>query len=246
MKHHAKLYSSQAGVTLIELVLVIVLIVLISSVSVGRMDSLLIWKQKGDLRKLADTWEFLYREAVGRGEAYRLVLNLDRNSYAVRREVSLVGDRLEGGHVRNVDYLSGLRSEREQQRRSQRETEELPTLEEEFQAEDERQTGSLESLFYDIVFGDPEGPSRLAVPLEFPSLAEERVLTDGLRFTEIKTPRGEKEDGEAFIRFSPRGAADFAVVHLSAGETPFTLFMNPSTGHVTIEEGTLDFEWTLR
>lgn len=229
------------GFTLVELVLVILLIALISTLAATRFESIQIWKLKGDIRKFVDTWEFLYNEALARGDAYRLVLNLDENSYYVRREVPQTDNT-----IRQVDYLENLRTKGERERRAKKkEEEERLSLEEEFAAEDERQNRPVETLFYEFIFADPGSSIRLAAPLEFPNLAKERKLIADVSFTDVTTRIGKVEDGKAVIRFSPSGASEFAVVHLKANEQEFTAVMNPASGEVTIHPGYKDFEWTL-
>lgn len=229
---------NDCGFTLIELILVVVLIALIATFAATRIDTVVLWKLEGDIRKFAGTWEFLFNEAYGRGESYRLVINLDRNSYYVRREVPV-----EGTVIRQVDYLENLRTKSEKERRAKKIEEEMLSVKEEFEEEDRRQSGALDTLYYQTMFSDPEGPRRLARPLEFPSLAEERVLTDGLEFRDVQT-RGEKvNSGRVFLRLSSRGSGEFAVVHLAAGETVFTVAIHPATGKVSVFDGDIDLEW---
>lgn len=232
--------AREAGFTLVEMIFVVVIIALISTFVVTRFDSLLIWKQKGDLRAFLNTWEFLFNEALARGESYRLVIDLDNNSYFVRREVAEQGDT-----VRQVDHLTNLRTKGEKERRGRREEEYELSLDEEFKEEDARQSGALDSLFYGSIYADPEANLRLAIPLEFPALAERKTLTDGLYIRDVRTQEDEAKKGQVFIRFSPRGASEFAVVHFTIRDHVFTAFMNPSTGEVALRDGDLNFEWTL-
>lgn len=227
-----------SGFTLLEVVLVITLFAFISGLALSNFDSVFAWKQKGDIRKFVDTWEFLYNEAIARRQGYRLVIDIDKNSYYVRREIIP-----EGTEIKNVDYLANLRTQGQKERLQEEELEELPSIAEEFEAEDAKQSGDLESLFFGVAFNDPGIPTRLGRPLEFPSLAEGKILVNGLRFKDIKTPRGLQDSGNAYIRFSPRGASEFAVIHLLAEDKLFTLFMNPSTGRVSFKEGEVDFDW---
>lgn len=232
--------SQAAGFTLLELVLVILLFVFMSGLVVTRFDSLTGWKQRGDVRKLLDTWEFLYVQALSRSTGYQLRINLDRNSYRIFREVVQSGDT-----VRQVDYLANLRTQSEQERREAEQLEQSLTLEEEFEQEDLRQSQDLETLFYQQMFADPEGELRLGVPLEFPRLAEEQQLDAGIDIRDVHTARGVQTEGTAYVRFAPRGAAEFAVIHFSMGEEIYTAMMNPSTGKVHFEKGDRQFEWLL-
>jgi prepilin-type N-terminal cleavage/methylation domain-containing protein len=232
--------KAQSGFTLIELVFVIVLIGILGVAAANRIDSVIVWRQKSDIRKFLSTWEFLYTEALARGNGYRLVMNLDNNTYYVRREVPITRT-----NVTDVDYLSNLRTKGEQARRALEEEEEIQTLDEEFEEEDLREGLPLDVLFYQSLYADPHGSLRLAQPLEFPSLAKKTTLTNGLRFHKVSTRRGTDTEGQPFIRFSPRGASDYAVVYFTTeDEHIFTAFMNPATGAISIKEGEHEYEWT--
>ena len=232
---------SSAGFTLLEIVVVILLIVTITGVFVSKFTSVFGWKIKSDIRKFVDTWEFLYSEAAARGESYRLIINIEGNSYYVRREVRpLPNEQV----VKQVDYLANLRTQSEQERREQEEEDDLPSLEDEYKMEEARQSGDLPSLFYSYVFADSAQDSRLATPIEFPSLAKNVEFTTGLNVRNVKTLRGNADSGKSFIRFSPKGAAEFAAVYLEMEEEIYTVMMNPSTGSVSFKTGEIDFNWT--
>ncbi len=81
-------------------------------------------------------------------------------------------------------------------------------------------------------------------PPNKPSLGEQRILPDGLFIDAIKTVRGEVKEGVAYIQFSPRGFSEFAVIHLTKQNRPFTLLVNPFTGLSKLYEGHQEFEWT--
>lgn len=235
------LTPSSAGFTLIEILLVIVLVAVISTLAAGRIDTLVQWKQEGDLRKFRNTWESMFSESLARGESYRLVIDLDRNTYYVRREIPP-----DGTEVKQVDYLANLRTRGERERRSSEAADSLPSLEEEYKDEDQRQSGALDGLFYRTMFADPAGGVTLGRPLEFPNLAEPVELTQGLAFKAVVL-RGERiERGSVAIRFTPRGAGEFATVHMAAGEDLYTLVNNPASGKVRMHSGDIKFSWTPR
>lgn len=233
--------ESDRGFTLIEIIFVILIIAIISSFGASQFQSIHIWRQRGDIREFVATWELLYQTAITRGHTYRLIMDLDDNSYTVRREIYDSQDR-----VQQVDYLKNLRTKSEQERRAKEALErELGTIDEAFEAEDRREgSKTLEQLFIDTFYIDPEAPVTLGYPLEFPNLAERKQFPDGLALRDVKTLAGKTTEGSTFVRFSPRGASEFAVVHLTLGEDVVTVFMNPSTGVVSIFDGDKDFEWT--
>ncbi len=228
-----------AAFTLIEVAFVILLILLISAVVVGGgFDFVFAWRQKGSVQKFLNTWELAFQEAAARRSSYRLVIDIANNSYYLRREVIATGDL-----GRHADYLERARSRRRTRRDMRREREiSRRSLAEEYQEDEERQSGLLENNFYAFVFADPDAPVEIATPLEFPSLAEPVELAGGVFFKSVKTPRGEERDGEPFIRFLPLGAAEFAVVKLDINGETFSAFMNPGSGQLSLEQGDLNFE----
>jgi prepilin-type N-terminal cleavage/methylation domain-containing protein len=230
--------NPECGFTLIELVMVVALIAVIGTLSVQRLDSILGWQHESELRKLTATWQFLHNESSARGEGYRLVLNLGENSYSVLREVPL-----DPGQSVTVDHLQNLRTRGEKERRANKEVEELRTLDEEF-AEDTRRSGSLDVLYYQTLFRDPNGSVRLAQPLEFPSLAEPQKLSDGLTIRDVVIGGERVESGQAQIRLSS-GKAQFALIHVTTEDQSFTIFNNPATHTVSVKSGDLNFDWTL-
>lgn len=232
--------KSSAGFTLVELIFVVLIITLLSVFAVTRVDSVIVWKQREDIRKFAHSWQFLHNEATGRSEAYRLMIDISNNNYYVLREVVT-----KETDIQNVDYLENLRLESEKRRREEKKEEEQLSLDQEFTLEDERQGGVLDELFYETVFRDPSASNvRLTAPLDFPNLAEKRKFTDGLIIRDVLTPEGKIEEGVAVIRFSPRGASDFAVVHFAIDEASYTVLLNPSTGRVRVEDGYQEYEWS--
>ncbi len=230
--------KKNAGLTLIELVFVVALIALISAFVVVRFDALLLWKASSDMRQFANTWQFLFNEAYGRGNAYRLIINLDDNYYMVRREVPVVGTSFT-----QVDYLANFRAKIEKGKKAstQEDDDELLSLDKELAEEDARLGGPLDESYYQVLFADPHSPKRLAVPVEFPSLAERKLFSEGLSFRDVVLSGAVSETGRVSLILSPRAAPEFAVVHLKAGQQIFSIFINPATGRVS----TLSGDWKL-
>lgn len=230
----------ERGLTLIEIAAVILLFGLMAALSVSKFDSLAGWRSQYGFRSFLNTWEFVFREAQTRREAYRLIIDIDRGQYSVLREIPLRGTA-----ARQVDFLKNLRTRGEQERRERESTKELLSLEDEFRQEDERQSESLESLFYEFAYSDPSGSVRLTRPLDFPQLAEPKELPEGIIFRDVKLGPELYEKGEVAIRFSPLGASDFAVVHIESDGQVFSALLNPSTGELELQSGYIDYEWTF-
>lgn len=240
MQSKRSMLAGSTGFTLIELVAVVIIIAIIGSFAISRVESINAWKYESDIRKLANTWETLFQESFGRGDSYRLTIDLDSDSYSVRREIPVETN----GPVQ-VDYLAHFRTDEERKRRQDEQLRELPSVNDEFQEEDRRQSGSLDALFYQALFADPYGQVRLGRPLQFPSLAEPQPLTQGLAFKDVRIGDEVFTTGVALLRFSPRGTTDFAIVHLASGdEEIYTLAIDPATGKVSIKNGYHDVIWS--
>lgn len=232
--------SLERGFSLVELVMVILLVGLMSVVVVSRSDQILFWRDEQSLRTFLNTWEFIFQEASGRHEAYRLVIDLDEQSYWVLREV-----RENRTVARQVDYLKNLRTERQRARREQQRQSDLQSVAEEIEQDTDRQAQSLEVLFFESVYPDPLGNIRLARPLEFPSLADPTKLSGGVRIIDVKLQSELRSSGQVQIRFHPQGAADFALVHFEKSDgSAVSAILNPSTGKLMIQPGYIDYEWT--
>lgn len=85
-------------------------------------------------------------------------------------------------------------------------------------------------------------------PPSFPSLAEPVELPSDMAIERIRTMRGVAERGSAtkeYIRFSPRGFSEFAVINLATGRSgKRTILINPFTGTTEMFRDERDFSWT--
>lgn len=229
--------TTSTGFTLIELMVVIVLIAIISGFTITRISSIALWQHESDLRRFTGLWQALQSEAFNRREAYRLVLSIDSNTYTVRREVPL-----EQGEIKQVDYLQNLRTKGEQERRKrQLEDQALGSVDEEFQRDDLRQSGSLVPLYYASVFQDPQADVRLTVPLQSPQLGEERQLAQGLLIRDVEYAEERIAEGSFYIRLAPGKQVVPMVVHFQSGEDVYSVFADPVHGRVRTEVGDLRF-----
>lgn len=236
--------AQDSGFTLIEMIMVIVLLGVISGIAAVRLESVGMWKKKDDLRSFAATWETLFNEAVATQYGFQLVIDLDEQNYYALQEIP---NRSESSTVQ-VDYLENLRIKSQQERLEKEKLEESrKNLENQIAEVAEFESGDLEKQYYAAIFADPFQAASTSPPLDFPSLAEKKYLSSGLRIKDVKIMNEKIEEGSAIIRFSPQGSSTFAVVHfeLEEGEASFTLIMNPSTGRVTTLPNYVDYEWSL-
>jgi hypothetical protein len=217
----------------------VVLIGLLGTFAVTRLDSALGWKQEGEIRKLANVLQFLHRQSRSRGVGYRLILNIGDNNYRVFRErVPDIGESVD------VDYLKNLRLQSEKERRAAAEIEDMPSLDEQFMEEDSRAAQSVYNRFFDVKFSDPHRAVELRTPLEFPSLSDPKALPAGLELVDVVVRGQTVSEDETFVRFLPRGVSEFVVIHLRVDEQWFTLVQNPTSGDVTTFGGKRSFSWS--
>ena len=236
--HPAVPGSGPAGFTLIEVAAVIVLFAVMSVLAISNFGLLDSYRGDTELRKFVSIWELVAADAQQKGESYRLMVDLDDQSYTVRREVPL-----EEGARKKVDYLENFR--RKMGRTRSDDNEPRLSVEEEFKREDAREGETLESIFLRTFYHDRSEPSRLGTPLSFPSLAERQRLPEGLRIRDIQLGNERFDEGEVSIRFSSTGMSDFAVVHLvlpNSGKV-LTAHMNPANATVKVETGDRTFNW---
>lgn len=226
---------SEAGFTLIEVTIVLVLLVLLTTLASNRLGALDFLKVNSALRQFSNTWEFLAQESLSKGQTYRLVLDLRQNAFLVRRELPLPSA------AKNVDRLQSQRLESERSRLEAKKLEETLSLEEEFAAEDERQLSPLDELYFEQIFSDPDTGVRLALPLDFPALGQKQLLPPVIKIRDVEIGGKVQTEGLVNLRLSPSGAVDSAIVHFINGEGSkaqvFSVSINPATLRVDIKQG---------
>lgn len=108
-------FRSSAGFTLLELVVVLVIIGVASALIGLRSGSFSYWKDEGQLRRIRETIEFLYYQAVIDQEFYVLRIDLDNQSYRVgvlrteeAAENEQVSSRAQGGGILDLELAAVL------------------------------------------------------------------------------------------------------------------------------------------
>ena len=230
--------KNELGFTLMEVGVVIVLLLIMTTVAASRFGMTDRMRQNSELRHFINTWEMVQQTATGKGDSYRLVLDLDRAVYYVKREIPVRTPR-----SKKVDYANRLRSDKEKARRAAKETERKRSdIKQQLEEEQSRQSGALDQQFYEMIFRDPSAEVELASPLEFPSLEDEQELHE-IKIRDAFVSGREVDRGLAIIRLLASGATEFAAVHLVAGNTVYTAVINPATGRVSLREGDEKFDW---
>ncbi len=213
--------SIQSGFTLLEIAVVISLLIIVTTLVGSRIGTFEFINERGFIRKLSETISFLHFQSVADQKIYQLELNLDERYFKVGELNEIEGDNTQLAKM--LDDAGVL------------------TLELTAMLNPALNSGQL--------FSDPT---------EYPSLAEKVFLPTDMLITDVVTMRGkvlpsalagkndDDEGGSAFIRFSPRGFSEFAVIHLRLrDDSEKTLLINSFTGGVEILEGYKEFEWLL-
>ena len=78
-------HTSAAGFTLIEITVVVIIISLVMSMAIVRLDSVLpSTRNESVARELIATLDFARLQAIGRGHEYEVVLDFDKQQYGIR------------------------------------------------------------------------------------------------------------------------------------------------------------------
>lgn len=212
------------GFTLLELVIVIIIFAVVATLIGVRTGSFSFFSQEGMLRRISETISFLHYQALADQQMYQLELDLASNSYKVGK-------------------LTDIGPPDPQTARS-------------------LQDAGVLSLELALMLNPSVRSDQLfSAPDSFPSLAEPVRLPADMEFIDVRTMRGvvtppnssmgeissadPNRPGVAYIRFSPRGFSEFAVIHIRmADKKEVSLLVNPFTGETSIIRGYKDFEWT--
>ena len=210
--------------TLVEMVIVIVIISLVAAAILKpSQGSFSYWQQEGAIRKLSEQINFLYNQAITDGITYRIEFDLSsqRQSYRIV-QVSAPIDDLENNLTSNPTISGNLTG-------SKMISQEIENFLNPLPAE----------------FGSAMPPENI------PSLAEPFYLPDGMFFEDLRTMRGDyttsSVDDFPYLDFSPRGYAEFLVIHLKlvrSDDSFVTLVVNPFTGLTDIYREYKQFEWS--
>jgi len=88
---------------------------------------------------------------------------------------------------------------------------------------------------------DEDGQSILHYEKDNSILNRTYKFPEGVRIEDVITETGQKElEGEAYLRIGANGMITGNIIHLRKGDEKYTLFINPLTGNVTIDEGYLE------
>jgi prepilin-type N-terminal cleavage/methylation domain-containing protein len=206
------------GFTLIELVLVIAIVGLTLGLVSVRMGAMDFWREQASIKKLTDTIAVLNNLAIVDQEFYRLEFDLKGNSF----RAGVMRPDNAGLAGTSAGLASAIN---------------LDPLEEQLAL---------------LVSPESSSTATMVPPPGMPSLAEPTPLGGRYVILDVVTSDGKfsREDDEApnpAIRFSPRGASDFGVIHISTGgDSAITIVANPWTGLAEKYPGYKDFKWKMQ
>jgi prepilin-type N-terminal cleavage/methylation domain-containing protein len=232
------------GFSLLELVLVVAIIGLVYVTMGSGFGSFARFRDRAYIGELVETLEFLHAQAQQDYEFYQIEFDLAQQSWTVGLleqdlddpvlnsassfggAASSIGPNAAGTAGAGMNAVGGMGA--------------LGTA---------VGIGSL-SIELATFLNPPLGSGQSFVPPPaFPSLGEPHRAPGGMRFVDIRTPRGElnAESGERpYLIFSPRGFTEFGVIHLErSDQSSVTLVINSFTGEIDQHEGYREFEWTF-
>jgi type II secretory pathway pseudopilin PulG len=232
----------EKGLTLVELAVIVLLLGVFSAIVVTRFDAISAYRQNGELRTFLNTWQFLLNEAAADGNSYRLIVDLDSNSYLVRQEIPLPPEATE-----NVDLNKGLRLRSEKERRKRKEDEGALTPDEAFRLLDEQErVRSLDELFALSVYVDPGNNVVLSQPINFPSMGQEQGFSGSIKIQSVTVDGVEINRGRASLHFTPQGAQNIAVITFNIDGQIRSALLNPLSGESQLITGATDPNYIAR
>ena len=234
--------SLRAGLTLIEIAVVMAVMALIAMVSVPAISGLLDLQQRAGAKEIADTYRWLIDEAQLRNVTFRIAFDLDAGSWLV-----------EVGDPNTLVFATP-------EERQEFEEEQEDAMSRYTKREREEQAVELDEN------GDPMGS---AYSDRFEGLSDNAFVTSqtlpgGTRFAWIYTPQygeeglepSDKElgaDDEHVIAYTyifPDGTAEHAVIRIvdeDEEDDGYTIEVNPMTGEVSLSTEVVDpsqsFDW---
>lgn len=213
------------GFSLIEIMVVIGIIAVAMGLGVGLFKDAFHVEMKNQTRKLYSLIKFAYNEAASRNFPYRIVFDLDAQSYWVEEGGGPIAIQSDEAKALEEEKMKKLLSGKEKPEQEDKDETELgPGYEE------EENTLVSEGLPEEEVseFGEIEDNAIKKV-----------VLDQGVILRDVYVAHQEKikEEGQVYLYFLPSGQTEVAVIHLSdeEGEINYSVVVNPMTGRSRIE-----------
>lgn len=232
--------SKEAGLTLIEILMVMALVAVVTGAAVVGYRSVRRAEVRGSAQKLAAAIRYLYDRSVVTGRYYRLTIDLDKASY----EAQVSDDRF---------YLNAEKEKAPGRGQAFDADAQTKALDEEDRKRDAQNAGLAAQL------QPPPRPKRAHFE-SYKDAMLPKIEMRGSFVRDLYTPRQSEPyyHGKAHLYFFPDGHVERAVLHVSSGkplppdeEPPprragdddidvYTLVLHPLSGRVELKVG--DFE----
>jgi len=213
--------SGEAGFTLIELLVTLGLVVAIMGAAVYSTGMITQADFKNEVRRMASAIKYTWSRAAVNNAQYRIVFDLDENSYRTEVTRAPVVEESENRQSESSEYIS------EEAREAQEKEEES-----ESELEDDQE---------DEPFDTDHRPSYQEVQ---DSELKSHDLPGNIRLVEVIPcdREGSVTEGTAALHFYPNGFMQPAIIVLQQGEEGryFSLKTEPLTGRVQIESERLE------
>lgn len=221
--------KNNSGFTLIELIVVILIIGLITTVSITQFGFIDQFQSKSELNKFIGLWQSLIQESRLKNKNYRLIVNLKEQSYHILEEIPRLPNS-----IRDVDTLKNFRIIKEDKKLSEEQAyEELEKID----------SLPINQQFYMKLFLDTSNEGNFIRPEDFPSLGSINFFPDNLTLEEVQTANQNFGTDEVILRFSGRSGSDLAQLIFNTGDSTLSVFINPFDQKITIREGKQPFDF---
>jgi general secretion pathway protein H len=207
------------GMTLIEIMVVVAILGLMLGATVVSFRSVTKSELRGTASKLAGAIRYCFDRSVTTGSYYRIVLDLDGNSYWAERSDDRMylarGKEASGGKGQAFDEAAKEKQQAE---------------------EDKKFDEQLQSLGGVAATIDPPPRPKRAKFQTFKDTTLPQVKLGHVRLTDVLTPRQPEpySKGRAYLYFFPDGHTENAIVRLSDGDAWYSLVVHPLTGRVEV------------
>jgi general secretion pathway protein H len=209
-----------AGMTLIEVLVVMALIALVVGAASAGFRSLAKSDMRTSASKMSGTIRYLFDRASTTGKVHRLVLDLDKGKFwaEVSDDKFIMAGGRESAESRVKEVLR-LAKESEDAKKRAEERAGLSEMQARYQQEDYRPKRARFGAFKEMVLKTVD--------------LKDTVIAD------LFTPRLDEplDSGQGYIYFFPLGMTEAAIVHLTdkKHESFYSLVVHPLTGRVQIK-----------
>ena len=220
--------ARQAGLTLIEIMVVVAILALVAGSAAVGLNSVGKANLRGTAMQLGAAVRYCYDRSITTNAYYRLVLDLDQNSYWAEKSDEKMLLR------RDKEKAPG-KGQAFDQAAADKERDDL--IAEEEQRLRERGQGLGIAL-------EPPPRAKRAKFQTFQDAAMKQVKLKKARLFDVYTPRQREpyKKGRAYLYFFPDGHTERALLRIADGDQFYSLLVSPLTGRVEVKSGRVELE----